>query len=231
MKTLNDIEALYRVFEDKYGYKIEGVTQQGSESWFNLKLGVISASNASKVVAGKKTATRQTYMNQLVAQVCTGLHKDISGPALTWGSTSEDAARATFEMLNETELVELPFVFKDATFREGASPDAVDQWGSGIEIKCPYASENHIAFAIDEEIKPEYQWQLQYTMRVCESDSWHFCSFDPRMKKNPLASKLVERDSEMQKKMDDLIPEFISDMDEMLKVLGFEFGEQWKSLK
>lgn len=229
MKSLGDIKKLYAIFEDRYNYKITNA-KQGSGDWFNLKLGVVSASNVNRAVAKKGTATRDTYLHELVAQVCTGLHSDVSSAAMEWGTTNEDAARATFEMMNETKLTELTFVFKDDKFREGASPDAVDEWGGGVEIKCPYNSVHHIAFAASDKIKPEYNWQLQYTMRVFETDHWTFCSYDPRMKKNPLATMVVKRDEEMQKKMEDAIPEFISDMDIVLKSLGFEFGEQWQTI-
>lgn len=230
MKSIDEINGLYRKFEERYGHKIEGA-QQGQETWFLLKLGVLSASNIHKIVPGKNGRYKQarlTYMHELCGQVCTGQHKDVGSAAMDWGNTNEDAARATFEMINETTLKELPFIFKDETFREGASPDAVDEWGSGVEIKNPYATENHIAFAASDIIKPEYQWQLQYTMRVCDTDTWHFCSFDPRMRKNPLAAKLVKREEEMQKVLDDEVPKFIKEMDDMLKVLGFKFGEQWR---
>lgn len=232
MKNLQEIQKLYQSFKNKYGYDVQGA-QQGSESWFTLKLGVISASNIHHLIPSKRggyKVGRQTYMHQLVAQVCTGMHKDFASAATDWGHSNEDAARATFEMMNDTKLTELPFIFKDDSFREGASPDAVDEWGSGVEIKCPYATENHIAFAASDIIKPEYQWQLQYTMRVCDTDTWHFCSFDPRMKKNPLAVKLVKRDEDMQSVLDEEVPKFIEEFDVMLKGLGFDWGDQWKDL-
>lgn len=227
MKNLSDIHALYGAFNDKYNHDIINA-KQGGESWFFLKLGVISASNAYRAVAKKDSQTRLGYLHELVAQVCTGQHNEFSSAATDWGSANEDAARATYEMLNDTELKEVPFCFKDSSFREGASPDALDKWGGGVEIKCPYNSVNHIAFAVSDKIKPEYQWQMQFTMRVFDTDHWYFCSFDPRMKKNPLSAKLVARDDDMQKKMDDMLPDFIADMDSLLASLGFSFGDQWR---
>ena len=230
MKSQKEIQSLYQRFEGRFGIKIDGA-KQGSDDWFTIKLGVLSASNIHKIIpgrGGKYKQARQTYLYDLVAQVCTGQFPDISASAMDWGKSVEDSARATFEMMNDTSLTELPFVFKDDMFREGASPDAVDEWGSGVEIKCPYNSANHIAFALDEVIKPEYEWQMQYTMRVCDTDAWHFCSFDPRMKKNPMAVKLVKRDEEMQKILNDEVPKFIEEYDKALTTVGFSFGEQWK---
>ena len=228
MKNLQEIQKLYQAFNAAYGMNIENAPQ-GSEAWFNLKLGVLSASNANKIVAKKGTQTRQTYLNQLLAQVCTGQHKDMDSAALSWGRAVEDQARATYEMQEDTEIVELPFVFKDASFREGCSPDGIDGWQTGVEIKAPYASENHIAFMVDGKIKPEWQWQMQYCMRILDCETYHFVSFDPRMRKGPIAIQIVDRDNEMQKKLNDAVPEFLLDMDKALGKLGFQWGDQWRN--
>lgn len=224
-----EINSHLKEFEEKYNYKVIGA-QQGSEAWFNIKLGVISASNASKVVAGKATATRATYMHTLCAQVLTGLHAEFSSAACDWGKDSEDAARASYEVMNNCKLTELPFIFKDSTFRTGCSPDAISENGRGVEIKCPANSANHMAFIATDKIKPEWNHQVQFTMWILGLDSWDFCSFDRRFKTKQLAIKTIARDSEMHKKMDDLIPAFIMDMDEMLMPLGIKYGSQWSQL-
>lgn len=216
-------------FEKKYNYEVIGA-EQGSEAWFTAKLGVISASNADKVLAGKTTKTRATYMHTLCAQVLTGLHHDVAAKSMEWGSDSEDAARASYEVMNDCKLTELPFVFKDSSFRCGASPDSLTDDGGGVEIKCPFNSANHMAFIDSGYIKPEWNYQLQFTMWVMGVDSWDFCSFDPRFKVKPLAIKTVARDEGTHKKFDDLVPLFTYDMDKMLKELGVEFGDQWKGL-
>ena len=54
MKSLANINKTLKAFEKKYGVDVTD-TRQGSESWFTLKLGVLSASNASKIVAKKGT--------------------------------------------------------------------------------------------------------------------------------------------------------------------------------
>ena len=72
MKTLKQIDSLLKKFEKKYKFTIAGA-DQGSEEWFKLKLGVLSASNANKIVAKVGTQTRATYMSELIAQVVTGV--------------------------------------------------------------------------------------------------------------------------------------------------------------
>jgi hypothetical protein len=85
-----------------------------------------------------------------------------------------------------------------------------------------------IRFMADERLKPEYQWQTQFTMWVLEAGEWDVVQFDPRMKKNPIHVVTIARDEEKMRALDDLIPAFIYDMDQMLKRTGFEFGEQWQ---
>lgn len=230
MKSLDQINKLLEGFEKKYGISVAD-SQQGSEAWFKLKLGVISASDASKVVAKKDSDTRFSYMCKLVAQVCTGVIEEINSKAMDWGNQHEDAARAHYEFSEHVSMTRLPFVFKDKTYREGCSPDGLVSSTKGAEIKCPFNTENFIKFADKNFIKPEYVWQCQFTLRVMEAEEWDFVQYDPRMKKNPMSIFSVKRDAEKQQKLDDMVPEFISDMDAMLARLGFKFGDQWEMNK
>lgn len=233
MKTLKKINNLLTKFEKVYDYDLKDATQ-GSIDWFNIKLGVISASNASKVVAKSTSQTRSTYMNELIAQICTGYSKDINTKYMDWGHQHEDAARASYEFETGKKIVEVPFVFKDDSFREGCSPDGLVQVGkkltSGLEIKCPYTTEVFIDFLVNEAIKPEYKWQLQYTMRVLECEVYEFGQFDPRMNATTSKFREIESDEKMQKTLNDAVPQFISEMNIKLKAIGIEFGSHWHRL-
>lgn len=225
MQTLAEIQKRLEAFEKKFGLPMADA-KQGSEAWFKAKLGVISASNAYRAVAKKESETRLTYMAELVAQVCTGLMEEMNNKYVEWGNAHEDAARSNYEFMTGMTMTQLPFVFKDDSFREGCSPDGLVGSG-GAEIKCPFNSVHYVKFFTEGSIKSEYQWQYQYTMRVMGSELWDFCQYDPRMKKNPLKILTVVRDDEKQKAFDDLIPAFIMDMDKMLEKIGIKFGEQW----
>lgn len=229
MKSLAQINDRLHEFEKQFGMQVVGA-QQGSVTWMQIKLGVISASNASKAVAKLDSETRATYMAELVAQIATGIFPEVNAPAMEWGHFNEDAARSSYEFSRDVTITQLPFVFKDGSYREGCSPDGIVDDFKGVEIKCPFNSVQYIKFLCEEKIKSEWQWQYQYIMRVMEADSWDFCQYDPRMKKQPLKILTVKRDEEYQKKFDDLIPGFISDMDAMLKKIGIEFGTQWSRL-
>lgn len=227
MKTLAEINQTLKAFEQVFGLPVQNSTQ-GSETWLKLKLGVISASNASKVVAKRDSDTRFTYMSELVAQVCTGISEEVNGKALDWGNQQEDAARSCYEFSTGLTMTQLPFVFRDALFREGCSPDGIVTSKKGVEIKCPFNTAHFIKFFADDYIKPEYVWQYQYTLRVLGADEWDFVQYDPRMKKNPMKILTVQRDDAKQKVFDDMVPMFIEDMNNMLQKIGISFGDQWK---
>lgn len=229
MKTLADIDKTLHAFEKKFGLTVRGA-QQLSESWFHMKLGVPSASNASRGVSKKGTATRNTYLCQLVAQVCTGVIEEMNFKQMEWGRQHEDAARSSYEFANSVKISPLSFVFKDDTFRVGCSPDGIISPTKGCEIKCPWDSTNYVKFLLGDEVKSEWEWQNQFTLWVMGADEWDMTQFDPRMKTRPLHTVTVKRDADKQKKLDDDIPELLLDMDKMLSQLGVKFGDHWLGL-
>jgi exodeoxyribonuclease (lambda-induced) len=230
MKSLKEILALHQQFEKKFGYKIAGAEQQ-SEAWFNTKLGVISASKISCVTAKPGSATRYTYMCDLVAQILTGLHSDVKAVAMDWGNQHEDAARAYYEARAKVKMIRLPFVFKDDTYREGCSPDGYINSKRGAEIKCPFNSTNFVKFLHSGEIDSDWEKQVQHGMRVLGAEQWDFGQYDPRSHGKMLKFVTIDRDEKYQKTMEDAVPDFINEMDKILESVGVKFGEQWTRLK
>lgn len=230
MKTLADIDQIMEAFENRHGLLVRGA-EQLSEAWFQMRLGVITASNVSKAVAKKDSATRHTYMCELISEVCTGVVEEISFKQTEWGKENEKGARSSYEFATNQTITPVSFIYKDTNFREGCSPDGlILDLNRGTEIKCPWDSANYIKFLLEEEIKPEWRWQTQFCMRVTGAESWDMTMYDPRMKTQPLHTKTFERNEKMQTQFDETIPEFIQDMDLLLKKLGVEFGSHWARL-
>ncbi|MGZ3797891.1 MAG: lambda-exonuclease family protein [Pseudobdellovibrionaceae bacterium] len=230
MKSLIQIENQIKTFQDTFGTDIIKA-DQGSTAWLQTRLGVITASEVSKAVAKLGTDTRNTYMCQLVAEVASGVVEEINSKYMDWGKMHEQAARSSYEFVHECEIQQLGFIFKDETFREGASLDGFIKGQNKIlEIKCPYNSTNYVKFLIEDKIKQEYQYQYQFQMRVTGAEIADFVQYDPRMAVKPFKVLTVERDEETQKKFDELIPAFIHDMDTMLEMIGIKYGDQWKRL-
>ena len=176
------------------------------------------------------------YMNQLIGQICTGLvPESVSFKQAEWGHMNEELARDSFEARNFTTITEAGLIYKDESLRCAISPDGLDEDSSeGLEIKSPFTTQVHIDTLLNGKIKPEYMVQCQYSMWVTGWEVWNFCSYDNRMRgeaKNRLHVIPVKRDEEMMKLFDERVPVFINKMDEALEKLGFEFGDQWKTIK
>jgi len=207
--------------------------EQGSYQWFQMRLGVISASNASKLLAKRGSATRDSYLAQLVGEIATGMPQDeINAKAMSWGKENEPKARQAYEFLSMESVSEIPFVYStEFGMRCGCSPDGViTSKPVGLEIKCPFTTKVHIETLIDSVIKKEYQAQMDFSLLVTGLESWEFCSFDPRMTRMQIHTIPWERNDARLKTMRDAVSEFILDMDRALDSIGFKFGEQWKSL-
>lgn len=230
MKSLSEIEKQIKTFQDKFGSDVI-LGQQGSTAWLQSRLGVITASEVHNAVAKLGTEKRNTYMCQLIAEVSSGMVEEINSKYLEWGKINEDGARSSYEFANNCEIEQVGFIFKDESFREGASIDGfVRSEKKLVEIKCPYNTTNYIKFLVEDKIKAEYQWQYQFQMRVTGAEVADFVQYDPRMAVKPLKILTVERDEEYQSKFDELIPAFIHDLDTMLEMIGIKYGDQWKRL-
>lgn len=208
--------------------------EQGSEEWLNARLGVITASQAHALLPNKRTKTptykeaRQTYMNQLIGEVCTGYSEELNAKALQWGKDNEEAAIAAYEFVTGNAVEKIGLVYKDETKRCGASADfRIVGKNHGGENKCPITPQVHVDFVLNGEIKDEYITQVQFGMWVTGWEAWDFTSYHPRMKSKMVHFVTILRDPELMAYFDEEIPKFIKEMDEKLARIGIKFGAQW----
>jgi putative phage-type endonuclease len=201
--------------------------EQGSPEWQKLKLGVISASNISKVLAKKGTETRNGYLMELIGQIATREFDEINSKALDWGKTNESAARATYEFESGNTIEQVGFIY-NLDKRVGCSPDGiVSKKNKGLEIKCPMTARVHTDFLANDKIKPEYIYQVQFSMFVTGFDEWDFCSYHPKFGENTLKIRTLTRDHELMERFANELGEFIGEMDTVLKKLQIKWGSQW----
>lgn len=158
---------------------------QGTPEWFAARAGKVTASKISAVMAkgrsGAPSATRKTYLGQLVAERLSGLSaQSFSSSAMDWGTETEPQARACYELETGQKIDEEGFVDHPRIANAGASPDGLAGKDGLVEIKCPNTA-THIATLQGATIKPEYIKQMQFQM-ACTGRIWcDFISFDPRL--------------------------------------------------
>jgi putative phage-type endonuclease len=162
--------------------------EQRTEEWFQQRLGKVTASRISDVIAKTKTGvstSRQNYLIQLVSERLTGKKGDsFVNQAMLDGIERESAARALYMLNRDVSVTEVGFFDHPVIKNSGASPDgAVNAEEEGkyaglIEIKCPIETTHTntlMSKSVPSKYVPQMQWQL-----ACTGARWvDFVSFNP----------------------------------------------------
>ena len=190
--------------------------EQRSEKWFAARLGKVTASKVSDVVAKTKSgygASRATYMSQLLVERLTGTRTEFyANAAMQWGTDTEPQARAAYEFITNNSVIEEGFIPHPTIEMSGASPDGLVNDDGMLEIKCPNTS-THVQTLLNEKIPKKYVDQMQWQMACAEREWCDFVSFDPRMPEgNDFFCTRLKRDD---KRIADLESEVTDFLDEL----------------
>lgn len=170
--------------------------EQGSDEWHEVRKGVITGSDFSKILTAKTmkiSSQADELENRIIAEILTGEESSgFKGNEYTErGHELEPDAASMYEMLTGNTVEIVGFVTNDEG-TIGCSPDRlVGEYGL-LEIKCP-AAHTHIKSLLEnsvgDEHKPQIQGQLLITGRKwCDAFSYH-----PTL---PPSIVRVERDEE-----------------------------------
>jgi hypothetical protein len=156
---------------------------QRSPEWYAARLGIPTASNASKIItpAGKRSPSARGYLYALAWERLTG---ESTAPDLsrvqhvTDGLEREDTAADMFsKAMNGIILERIGFCTTD-NGRFGASPDRVVKGSKiGVEIKCPKGY-TQLGYLLDG-AEDAYRAQIAGQFLVCDFDAIHFWSWHP----------------------------------------------------
>lgn len=198
---------------------------QGTAEWKHDRIGMVTASCFDDAIAKKGSAKRATYMNTLIAELLTGEAEDLKAAALEWGKANEHLARTAYELITGHKVDEAGFIFSD-NGRMGCSADGlIHDLNKGLELKNPFATNNHVAFLLADKIKPEYIYQVQAGLWITGADTWDFGSHDPRVRSGKIKFVTLEPDLKLFERFENEIGEFLLDMDAELAKLGYTFDQ------
>jgi putative phage-type endonuclease len=200
------------------------MNQQRTEEWFQARLGKVTASKISDVIARTKTgysASRANYMAQLIVERLTNQKQEsYTNSAMEWGTQQEPFARAEYEAMlmlfvEETGFVDHPFIPM-----AGASPDGLVSDDGLVEIKCPNTA-THIETILSKKIDQKYINQMQWQM-ACTNRLWtDFVSYDPRLPKTlQLFVMRVLRDNEYILSLEAEVHKFLIEVEEKVNQLN-----------
>ena len=194
-------------------------SKQRSDEWFSSRLGRVTASQVTKVMAKRKGASRESYMMQIIAERLTGISTSIpTTQAMQWGVDNEDSARAAYERETGIFVEETGFHVHSNIDGFGASPDGLAEDGL-LEIKCP-ATTTHIDFLEGKGISKVYRDQMTAQLSCTGRDWCDFVSFDPRLPE-PLQIKIVrfQPDKEVVKEMEQAVEVFLQEVEQRIRKL------------
>jgi putative phage-type endonuclease len=202
--------------------------EQRTEEWFQQRLGKVTASRISDVIAKTKTGvstSRQNYLVQLVSERITGKKGDsFVNQAMLDGIERESVARELYMQSKGVSVTEVGFFDHPIIKNSGASPDgAVNAEEEGkyaglIEIKCPIET-THTNTLMSKEVPSKYKSQIQWQMAsVSPNVKWvDFISFNPNFPDTmQLFVARVERDNDYIAELEAEVVKFLEEVEQTI---------------
>lgn len=192
---------------------------QGSDEWFEARLGFVTASNFHKVL-NKKTG-RGAYMHKLAAERLTGFREaSYKNDIMEYGNETEAEARRYYEIACDRKVEQVGFVMRDEDV--GASPDGLVGEEGFIEIKCPLSS-THIETILSDKMPTKYIPQVQGLLWVTGRMWCNFISFDPKVLSRPMFLLRIERDEKYIDSLTGAVERFIEELKETVDKIQGDF--------
>lgn len=189
---------------------------QGTDEWFAVRLGKVTASNFGKVMAKGQGKTRKGYLIQLASERLTGeVEEGYTNGYMENGSEMEAEAREYYCKLKNCEVEQVGFV--ELNEDVGCSPDGLV--GDGlVEIKCPKAT-THIETIARGTMQPVYKPQVQGQLWVMDKQWCDWVSYNPKIKDYPMFVVRVERDEEYIANLEVEVGKFVTDLKEFVEMI------------
>jgi len=161
--------------------------EQGSEEWFELRKGKMTASNATAIgTCGKGL---DTYVLKKVAEMLSsGARDNYTNKDLERGNELEPIARTIYELETGNDVYEVGFIEKDEY--SGCSPDGLVEKDGGIEIKC-VDDIHYIKILLSDKIESAYNWQIQMNLLISKRKWWDFVVYNPNFKKSIIIQRIL----------------------------------------
>lgn len=196
--------------------------EQGTEEWFQARLGIPTASNFGRILTPKGAASKQAdvYMKTLLIERQMGHPaEDDKKEGMKWiehGKKYEADARNFYAFDQSVDVQQVGFITNDEG-TIGCSPDGIIGDDGGLEIKCPKPS-TQASYWLGGGVDPKYIPQVQGSMLVAERDWWEWLSYYPDPKVKPMLIRVM-RDHAYISKLTAALDEFNDKMAEMREEL------------
>lgn len=197
--------------------------EQRTDEWFKARLGKVTASKISDVLAKIRTgeaAVRRNYKMQLATERLTGQKTDsYINQAMQDGIDREDTAREIFEIVRDIKVEQVGFIDHPTIEMAGASPDGLLPDNGVLEIKCPVET-THTTNLLERKLPSRYVSQVQWQMACTGAEYANFVSYNPNFEpKLQLIYLDVERDNEYIEMLEEEVSTFLTEVDDIINIL------------
>jgi putative phage-type endonuclease len=194
---------------------------QGSEEWFEARLGKATASRFNDVLAKIKSgyaASHKNYAAELASERLTGRSApSYTSQAMQNGIDNEPVARLNYMLKTGNDVEETGFWQHDE-LAAGASPDGLVNHDGLLEIKCPTIL-THLETLKTKRVPKQYVAQVQGQMWITGRDWCDFVSYQPDLPEN--AQMVIIRADRDDEYIDNLEAEVEHFLDEVEKQIAF----------
>lgn len=156
--------------------------KQGSDAWFDARMGVPTASRFSDIITAKTgvlSTSAKRYAAELLCERKGFNHQIPLTMDMEHGMITEHEARNWWQFRYDQDITQVGMVTTDDG-RIACSPDGLiwddETTGAGWECKCPQPK-THMMYLMAQELPDAYKQQVHGSMWVCEVDTWHFMSY------------------------------------------------------
>jgi hypothetical protein len=204
--------------------------EQGTDAWFNARLGHATASRFADILAEIKSgeaAARKNYRTELVCERLTGFREEgfISEP-MRRGTEKEPYARTAYALRDGALLTQVGFMRHPELQWCGASLDSYLDEEGHIEIKCPNTAQHFDALLNGTPSKHKPQIQGQLWIRGPKAKWCDFVSFDDRVPEHlQLFVERIYRDDVYIAKLEAKVREFLGEVEATLEALDKRYGQ------
>jgi len=150
--------------------------EQGTEEWFEIRKGKLTASNAQAISANGKGL--QTYVKNIVLSIFTE-NESYQGSDMKRGHELEPIARTKYEFEKNVTVKEVGFI--EYSKEVGYSPDGLVGEEGLVEIKARNNS-IHLDLLMNGTVDTKTIWQMQMGLLITGRKWCDFVSYNPNFK-------------------------------------------------
>lgn len=190
---------------------------QGTPQWAELRCGVPTASNFSRIITPKGALSKQAegYMHELLAERMSHIPTvPYTSHWMDRGSNLESEAVSFYEFQRDCETEKVGFVLNDEK-TVGASPDRLVGSDGLLEIKCPSPGV-HVSYLLKRAVDADYYPQVMGQLWICQKEWNDIMSYSPAL---PPALIRVERDEAFIEKLAAAVMAFVDELEKQYKVV------------